>query len=303
MPMLAKILSRRHGFKCTVLFSFGPDGAKYIDPNNQQGLRGLEALESADLMIIGTRFRQPSAEQAQHVTNYLDAGKPVIGLRTATHAFRGDGRFSDTLSFQQFGRKILGEEWVNHHGAHKRQGTRGLVEAAHADHPILRGVSDVFAPSDVYGVIHLTAEDTILMRAIVTESLDPASKPISGAKNNPPHPLAWLHGYTSPDQKKKGRSFCTTAGASVDFLSEDLRRLIVNGAYYLTGLEVPQRADVQFVDPFYPSFYGFIKAKDYWSSKNLRPADFGLGKSPSMSDPQGSPEWPFRPQPPATAQQ
>ncbi len=168
---------------------------------------------------------------------------------------------------------------------------------------MMRGVHDVFAPADVYGVVHLTEEDTILMRAAVTESLDPASKPISGAKNNPQQPLAWLHGYTSPDGKQKGRSFCTTAGASVDFLSEDLRRLIVNAAYYLTGMEVPQQADVRFVDPFYPSFYGFIQDKDYWRSKNLRPADFGLGKSPSMPDPQGSPEWPFRPQPPATTGQ
>src|SRR6056297_1561561 len=61
MPMLGKILSQKHGFKCTVLFSFGPNGADYIDANNQQGLRGLEALDSADLMIIGTRFRQPDA--------------------------------------------------------------------------------------------------------------------------------------------------------------------------------------------------------------------------------------------------
>ncbi len=58
MPMLAKILSQHHGFNCTVLFSFGPDGADYIDPNNQKGLRGLEALHDADLMLIGTRFRR-----------------------------------------------------------------------------------------------------------------------------------------------------------------------------------------------------------------------------------------------------
>ena len=109
MPMLAKILSVRYDCNSTVLFSFGPDGADYIDPNNQQGLRGLDALDSADLMIIGTRFRRPSAQQAQHITEYLNAGKPVLGIRTATHAFNGDGSFQ-SISYAQFGLKVLGEQ-------------------------------------------------------------------------------------------------------------------------------------------------------------------------------------------------
>ena len=294
MPMLAKILSQKHGFECTVVFSFGPNGAGYIDANNQQGLRGLEALEKADLMIIGTRFRRPSEEQAQYVTNFLNAGKPVIGIRTATHAFNGGGKFGGKIGFGEFGRKVLGEQWVSHHGGHKRQGARGVIEDKYATHPVLKSVTDVFAPSDVYGVIHLTEEDQILMRGAVTESLDPKSKPIAGPKNDPMQPFVWLHSYTAPNGKT-GQSLCTTAGASVDFVSEDLRRLIVNGSYYLTGLEVPTQADVEFVDPFYPSFYGFIRDKEYWSTHNLTPADFGLGKSTTMPDPPGTPDWPFRP--------
>lgn len=296
MPMLGKILSQRHGFKCTVLFSFGKDGANYIDANNQQGLRGLEALDTADLMLIGTRFRQPDAAGAKHITDFLNAGKPVIGIRTATHAFNGKGKFGN-IDYGQFGRKILGEQWVSHHGGHKRQGARGVIEQANASHPILNSVSDVFAPSDVYGVSHLTDADQILLRGAVTETLDPASKAIEGAKNNPMQPLAWLHTYKTPDEKSTGRSFCTTAGASVDFVSEDLRRLIVNAAYHLTGQTVPENADVSFVDPFYPSFYGFIRIDNYWKNHNLKAEDFGLGKTPHMPDPPGTPEWKFRPFP------
>ena len=110
MPMLGKILSQRHGFKCTVVFSLGADGG-YIDANNQQGLKGLEALDSADLMLIGTRFRQPDESGAKHITDFLNAGKPVVGIRTSTHAFRGGGKFGN-ISFDQFGRKVLGEQWV-----------------------------------------------------------------------------------------------------------------------------------------------------------------------------------------------
>lgn len=294
LPMLAKILSQKHGFDCEVVFSWDTEG-KFIDPNNQSGLRGLKALDDADLLIIATRFRKPSDEEAAHLTAFMNAGKPCIGLRTATHAFNGAGKFGDTIGFGEWGRKILGEQWVSHHGGHKREGARGVIEEANAAHAILNSVKDVFAPSDVYGVTHLTDVDTILLRGAVTETLDPASKPIDGEKNNPMQPLAWLHPYTAPDGTTKGESFCTTAGASVDFVSEDLRRLVVNAAYHLTGLEVPERADVEYVDPFYPSFFGFINDKAFWPGQDMQPEDYALGKSPAAPDPNGSPEWPFRP--------
>jgi hypothetical protein len=73
--------------------------------------------------------------------------------------------------------------------------------------------------------------------------------------------------------------------------------MIVNAAFYLTDQEVPKKADVDFVDPFYPSFFGFIREKNYWIDANLKPEDFGLGKTPHMPDPKGSPEWNFRPTP------
>lgn len=284
LPMLAKILSQRHGFKCTVLFSVDPENG-YIDPNNQSSLPGLEALNSADLMIVFTRFRTPSAEAMKPFEDYLAAGKPVIGLRTATHGFRGEWGY--------FGRQILGETWVAHHGAHKREGCRGVIEEANAGHPVLNGVKDVFAPSDVYTVKNLTDEASILLRGAVTETLDPASKPVEGKKNSPMMPLAWLREYSSP-QGGKGQAFCTTLGAAVDLVSEDARRLIVNASYHLTGLKVPKAADVKLVDPYYPSFYGFIRDPDFWKNRNLHPADFGLGHSPVAVDPPGSPIWPFR---------
>ncbi len=298
MPMLGKILSQKHGFRCTVLFAFGPDGAEYIDSNNSKGLRGLEALDSADLMIIATRFRRPDAEQAKHITGYLNAGKPVIGLRTATHAFQGSEEFADSLTYDQFGRQILGEQWVSHHGKHKVEGCRSVVEPGASGSVILNGVSEIFAPSDVYGVTHLTDSDTILLRGAITESLDPESKTLADdVRNNPMQPLAWLHTYTGPGGRK-GHSFCTTAGASLDFVDEDLRRLIVNASIHLTGGKVPVKAEVDFVDPFYPTFFCFINEPDYYRTMNMKPEDFGLGKSPHRPDPPGNPSWPYRPTPP-----
>lgn len=299
LPTLAKILSRRHGFDSTVLFSIDPEGG-FINPNYLKNIPGMTALADADLLVIFTRFRDLPPEQIAPITEFLNAGKPVIGIRTATHAFAGDGMKAGEWTYGDwknggFGMKILGETWVSHHGAHKKEGTRGVIEEANATHPILRGVKDIFGPTDVYTVKDLTAQDTVLVRGQVTESLDPSSGPVSGDKNQQPlQPTAWLHEYTSPDGAKSGRSFCTTTGAAIDLLSEDLRRLIVNAAIYLVGAEVPEKADVRLVDPFVPSFYGFAKDPTFWSGRNLKPADFGFGKAIRPVDQPEAPEWPFR---------
>ncbi|MCF6313883.1 MAG: ThuA domain-containing protein [Verrucomicrobiales bacterium] len=291
LPMLGKLLSQRHGFDCTVLFAIDAKTGT-INPNNQNNIPGLEALDDADLMIIATRFRQLPDEQLAHIGKFLNAGKPVIGLRTATHAFTGSAKF-ENLSWGQFGLKILGEKWVNHHGIHKVQGALAVPEPANAKNPILNGVNHAFSVSDVYGVVNLTDNDTILLRGAVTESLDPKSEAIAGEKNQPMMPLAWLHTYTSPNGKNKGHSFCTTTGAAADLLNADLRRLVINAAYNLTNLEVPAEADVTLVDPYNPSFYGFIKAEGHWAKRALRPADFGLGKATEADDPEGTPKWKY----------
>ena len=150
MPMLAKILTQKHGFSCKVLFAWDKK-RKYIDPNNQEGVIGWEHLKDADLMLIGTRFRKPNATDAEYITNFLNSGKPIVGIRTSTHAFNGGEKFGDKISYGQFGPLIMGEGWVSHHGKHKGEGARGIIETDNAAHPILKGVTDVFGPSDVYG--------------------------------------------------------------------------------------------------------------------------------------------------------
>lgn len=278
-PMLAKILSQRHGFDCTVLFAINPDGG-FIDPNFQKNIPGTQALDDADLMIIGTRFRRLPDDQLGHFARFLNAGKPVIGFRTATHAFTGPAQSGD-FKWAEFGLKILGEKWVNHHGHHKVEGTRSEVETANAGHEVLRGVGEMFGPSDVYTVANLDPKAaTILLRGAVTETLDPASKRLEGAKNNPTMPLAWLRDYTSPDGLAKGRAFCTTLGASVDFADENLRRLVVNAALHLTKLPVPEKADATYVDAFVPTFYRSMP-NEFFKKRNLKPDDYALGKSPA----------------------
>ena len=154
MPQLAKILATHHGFDCTVLFAQDPENPGIIDPNFGKNIPGLEALKNADLMFLFTRFRALPDEQMQHFQNYLLKGKPIIGIRTATHAFH----FQDSTSTWKhwgnyykgekldwaggFGRKILGANWHTHHGHHKHQSSRGMIAPNAEEHPILKNIQD-----------------------------------------------------------------------------------------------------------------------------------------------------------------
>lgn len=276
-PMLAKILSQRHGFHCTVLFAIEP-GTDIINPNNIHNIPHLESLNDADLMILGTRWRILPGEQLQPILDYLNAAKPIIAFRTATHAFKNED-FYGGYDWRNFGKNVVGENWLNHHGKHKVEGGRAVVVPENAEHPVLNSVEDIFTWSDIYGIEHLDQEAaTVLLRGAVTETLEPDSKILPGPINDPMMPLAWLKDYPTPDGNGSGICFATTAGASYDLQKEDLRRLFVNACYYLLDLPVPDRADVAYIDPFVPSFYGFME-KDYFLRRGLKVSDFRLGHS------------------------
>jgi hypothetical protein len=167
LPQLGKILATRHGFRCTVLFAIDPSSGS-IDPKTNNNIPGLEALQDADLMIIATRFRDLPDDQMKYVVDYVESGRPIIGLRTATHAFAlSPNSKYVSWSWEQehdggFGRKVLGETWVAHHGNHGSESTRGILApgAKEKDHPILRGIQDgdVWGPTDVYAVPPLPAD-------------------------------------------------------------------------------------------------------------------------------------------------
>src|SRR4030042_1767121 len=160
MPMLAKILAVHHGFKCTALFAVNKETGE-IDPGTLDNIPGLEALETADLMVIFTRFRELPDEQMKYIIDYTNSGKPIIGLRTATHAFNYSRNKNSPYAKYSFrskdpdggwGRQVLGETWISHYGAHNRESTRGVIAEGMEGHLIVRGCEDIWGPSDVYGL-------------------------------------------------------------------------------------------------------------------------------------------------------
>jgi type 1 glutamine amidotransferase len=277
LPQLAKILARRHGFKCTVLFAVDPkDGT--INPNVNDNIPGLEALKTADLMVIFTRFRNLPDEQMKHIVAYVESGRPIIGMRTATHAFNLKGSKYQRYSWQNkdwpggFGKQVLGETWVSHHGQHGKQSTRGTFAPGAADHPILRGIrgGDIWGPTDVYGVhLPLPGDSKPLVLGQVLAGMKPTDEPVAGNRNDPMMPVAWTKTYTG-QSGKAAHVFTTTMGASQDLQSEGLRRLLVNACYWAVGLEerIPEKSNVGLVGEYKPLPFGFGTFK-----KGVKPAD------------------------------
>jgi hypothetical protein len=280
LPMLAKILAVRHGFKCTVLFPINPaDGT--IDPVTLTNIPGMAALDTADLCVMALRFRELPDDQMKHFVDYLNAGKPIIGLRTSTHAFQYEHNRQSPYSQYDwrnkewaggFGQQVLGETWVSHHGDHGNESTRGIINEALKDHPILRGVSDIWVPTDVYTVSHLPADAQVLVRGQVLSGMKPTDPPVTNSKNNPLMPLVWLREYTGKSGKTS-KIVTTTMGAAVDLQNEDLRRLLVNACYWSTGLaaKIPPKSNVDYVGEYQPLWFGFGKFK-----KGIKPAEVEL---------------------------
>lgn len=277
LPMLAKILSQHFGFKCTVLFAIDPATGE-IDPNNQQNIPGIENLASADLLILMTRFRNLPDKDMKVIDDYLKAGKPIIGIRTSTHAFN----MSDESAYKHydwrknggFGKQVLGETWVSHHGHHKGESTRGVINPEYKDNPILRGIDDLWGPTDVYGIRKLPADAKVLLYGAVLSGMKPSDKPVDGKKNDPMMPLVWTMPYKL-EGGKQGTSVCSTFGSAVDFENEDGRRLIVNAVFSLLGIDdkITPDLNVAIVGDYQPSFYGFNSFK-----KGTKPSDYDLKK-------------------------
>jgi hypothetical protein len=264
LPALARILAFRHGFTCTVLFPINPDDGT-IDPREKRNTPGLEALQKADLLILFMRWRDLPDEQMKYLVDYFESGRPIISMRTGTHPFA----FKTSKTYEKwswdskipgweggFGRKVLGETWVAHHGKHGEQSTRGIFAPGADSNGILRGISDgqIWGPTDTYEIrLPLPATCRPLVLGQVLSWIGPDSDPVAGKVNDPMMPVAWMNTFTT-ETGKQARIFASTMGAADDLENEAVRRLFVNATYWAVGMEtqIPAKAEVGFVGIYSP---------------------------------------------------
>jgi type 1 glutamine amidotransferase len=191
------------------------------DPSN---LVGIEALKDADVALFSLRRRTPPKEQLDIIRKFVADGKPLVAIRTSSHAF---ARFAGKklppgrAEWPEFDRDVLGGNYTGHHGnrgPRARTLVRALPEAS--KHPVLAGVpKEEFAVGSwLYKVSPLGKKATPLLVGRV-----------EGREK--PEPVAWTH--TSAGG---GRVFYTSLGHPDDFRLPAFRRLLLNGIRWASGL-------------------------------------------------------------------
>ena len=169
----------------------------------------LGILDGADLLVVYTRFRRLPDDEMERIRAYLDSGRPVMGLRTSTHAFAFPAESPWAPLNDGFGRDVLGSPWVSHHG---HGSTTQVQRIDGVEHPILEGVPDTFAsPSWLYRVdLAPDCESLLGDRPVDTDDGEPQ-----------PGPTAWI-------RERRRRTFVTTLGHPEEFERGPLRRLLSN---------------------------------------------------------------------------
>lgn len=198
LPPIAHELETKHNVRCTLLFSSSPTN-----------LPGLQALDSADAVVMFMRFRDFPDDQMAKIKAYLNKGKPVAALRTSTHAFN---------NWKEFGELVLGSPWRYHYGHESSTD----VTVTNPSHPIMKGVDPTFhVRSWLYYVLPLPAAAQPLAEG---KSIGPSDR-----KERAINPVAWTSTY------KGARVFYTSMGHPDDFQLPAFRTLLINGILWTLG--------------------------------------------------------------------
>ncbi len=210
LPVFAQLLRDRSGDRCTVVLGHG-----------KQDLSGVEALASADLAVVYVRRRAFPKEQLDVLREYLAAGKPLIGLRTASHAFSIKRDSPEGLDqWPEFDNDVLGGNYHGH--GSNAVGTDVTVVSEAAGHPILAGVDTAAWHSEgsLYNVLPIDEKATVLLHGTAPDMADP---------------IAWTRTYQG------GRIFYTSLGYRTDFDQPQFRRLLINAVDWALDRQAPEQ--------------------------------------------------------------
>jgi type 1 glutamine amidotransferase len=193
-------LDGRYNVACTLLSA--KDGS--------DSMPGIEAVDSTDLLVVFMRRISLKADDLAHVKKYCEAGKPVVGIRTASHAFQ---------NWLAFDKEVLGGNYSGHYGTGPI--TEVKFDGGARDHPILAGVEPFTSHYSLYKNTGAAADIRVLATGVIPGHSEP---------------LAWtrVHGG--------GRVFYTSLGGPDDFKNENFRRMLVNAIFWTAGRNAEPRA-------------------------------------------------------------
>ena len=174
--------------------------------DSAKSLPDVDKIPGADLLIVFARRLDLPESEMEVLRAHWRGGKPLIGLRTASHAFQKTDN-------EVFDREVLGGNYQGHYGNEPTQ--IKAVEGA-ADHPILRGVSLTMAPGPLYKNTGHADDINLLLTGSIPEHTEP---------------LAWTRQY------KGGRIFYTSLGNVETFEQDDFRRMIAQALFWAAKRE------------------------------------------------------------------
>lgn len=228
LPALAHHLELKGGVCASVL-----QGSTQRSGNERNFIPGMEALRSADAAVLFVRRRALPRTQMQHLRDYLGRGKPLIALRTSSHAFAVHGDTPDDLQqWKDFDRQVLG---CHYHGyPHGETRVRIVPEAA--SHPILKGLQGPYQVREtMYRSQPLSDSCTALMMGtcVSGEGDDRRYKKKAG-EEVPDEPIAWVNTYQG------AKIFYSTLGsAGASFKEPWFRRMLINAIFWALEKPVP----------------------------------------------------------------
>lgn len=182
------------------------------DEKDRESLVGLDAIQSADVLLVSVRRRTLPPEQLDQIRKYVAAGKPVLGIRTANHAFclRKQDPPKGRAAWPEWDHNVFGGSYTNHYG--NKLTTSFHVLKENETHPLLKGVSkskSFTTGGSLYKVAPLREGTTVVLTGSVPD--------------NPPEPIAWTF-----KRADNGKSFYTSLGHIDDFKGEVLPQLLKN---------------------------------------------------------------------------
>lgn len=197
IPQFARQLEDNFHFTTHVMLGEGPQHA-YQFPD-------LSILDEADLLVVFCRRLALPDAQMQQIKGYVEEGRPVMGIRTANHAF---SVLNDTIpagysDWWEFVPDVLGS--TNEGYGPVEPGTTISVVSSTASHPILQGIEETYWHSigNVYKVGNLDEQATVLIRGLVEEEgLD--------------EPVTWIR-----ENSYGGQVFYSSVGHPDDFENKD----------------------------------------------------------------------------------
>jgi nicotinamidase-related amidase/type 1 glutamine amidotransferase len=200
---------------------------------------GLESIDEADALLVSVRRRPLTAQQLKHVQNFVAKGKPMIGIRTASHAFSLRDKQPDAglSAWPEFDASVWGGNYTNHFGNDIKSTVR--VDDSAAKHSILAGIDlRGFMPG---GSLYKTAP------------LGAGTQPLLFGKiaGEPEQPVAWT--FIRSDG---GRSFYISLGHKEDFAQAQFIALLSSGIHWACGLPSPTLDTVQFQATRYAAGHG-----------------------------------------------